>query len=64
MSRKQGANRNGEEIGGMTIREVARALGVSRGTVLKDEQSAISKIRAAFDAKFGSCQAAREILFS
>ena len=63
MTRKQGANRDGEETGGMTIREVAKALGVSRGTVLSDERSALAKIRAGFEAKFGSSQIAREVLF-
>lgn len=63
MTRKQGANRDGEETGGMTIREVAKALGVSRGTVLNDERSALAKIRSGFEAKFGSNRIAREVLF-
>lgn len=64
MTRKQGASRDGEETGGMTIREVAKLLGVSRGTVLSDERSAMDKIRAGLEAKFGSSHIAREILFS
>lgn len=64
MTRQQGANRNGEETGGMTIREVSKALGISRGTVLNDERSAIEKIKSAFEKKFGSIHAAKEVLFS
>ncbi len=58
------ASKDGIEREGMSVRDVAAALGVSRGTVLSDERSALVKIRQAFEKRFGSCQAAREILFS
>lgn len=37
--------------GGATIREVARELGISRGTVLNIEKKAIAKIKKAIKAR-------------
>ncbi len=64
MRRHVRISHDGIEREGMSIREVADALGVSRGTVLTDERSALEKIRRAIESKFGSGQQAREILFS
>ena len=46
------------------MRECAEELGVSKDTIFNDELSALAKIRNALESKFGSIEAAREILLS
>lgn len=64
MTQKRIATRGGKPAHGMTLRECAEELGVSKDTIFNDELSALGKIRNALESKFGSIEAAREILLS